>query len=1440
MSKALKKKDSSNDALNLQKRITKIIDRVDNLFEGVLDTSWANRIYDKIKKSEYFNIVNVNAINLTQPLTENSGMRLIDLDTLFDDIVCDIRLVHKDDLSKLLPKIHHELEFERNRQNKEEILWKASQRKEFFESRNSLPTLQGKWRKEPYPLREYEYIEDYVVTTTISDVEAEVLRSQMYTSKADGFFGQAYNYDDQGLTEEWMLSFSEVKKDDSGIESLYVASEEEVIRTQIETLMEVLLSSVQDNVLTMNGILNKDELQLGKGLREQPVWGIDSRTRRLIELVIEDHLPALCDPIAVKWFIEKSLLPAINAQDPKSAWNMSLALQHIINSESSKKIEREYAETVLCAVQQYDRDTFRIHPKGTGVICDVKDGIPPHVVVTQYLGELYPPSRWCERMDVVEQAQESFGLKPSLPDFYNILLERPRQDKGGYALLFVDASQKASLGSSCSHSCDANCTSSVVARNGKLTIVLTTNRQVSYGEELTFDYCSTTSSEVEWRSAICLCGMSYCRGSFLRFVTQDDLQQVMTSNCGPLCRFASLLRACCGKPVKKVEENVLVNHGMGSAALGPSPPVWIQKFVYDHLLFMEFERKALPCALMRKSDKYIYSFSGADNEARSVLEQRLQSLVCCVSLINGVLKKLSDKAGDCGPQPGTPLRVIPPEAAIKTIWSHVAQIPKLIKKHIPSGTLNSFVAKGTGKSPAKSPARSPLRSPGKNESPLLDQLRRILASVPTGMGRLKSSLLDLRNVLLPYTSLSNNFARLDQLCDLLVLWAYTQNYTVITEFDEVLSEPIAVVARELGTNIPRQKLTPSSVSKSNETKAIISKANDSRQKKSATAVPVASIITEEDEISQDLNMTTEESSSSSSDNPSVNSEPLPESHVEVSTELEDRGQTTGAGDELPLVESATAHAEMELQMCDAGEDHPPADSTPSTGSTRKLSRESVSRSSKSKQQQRESLARAKGGAEETGDIVPPSEVVYTGSKVYDKLFVFRQLMGWYCAGSDEKPVLPDLFGCIRLPLPQQCFGTSEKPYTTDVRRKLLEILDGDLQQTKPWPDAVKTSFRPIESDNRLELLGSPMLDVYLGTPNAMEGVLDELVGKSRKKKERLEDDDDQYDKKLPPETPTEWVQCESCKAWRRVAWNVDLDSLPQNWTCANNFWFPEKANCSLPEDDYDPDTSFDLTGHQILEGVVSLDYYPMGQLMDVFCIKNQVFYEAKVVKIKQPAGPGDCGKLLFHFLGWSSKYDEWIEPGSVRLAPHSTHTKPTYKGHVPNGKSDPREQEKYQGMNKLTRIGRKICNASQKKNSSGKSDSAAVSVKRKSIGDSNGSASLESANSKKKTSTKGGSSSNKKRRLSADELNAVAKAEEKAAVAVVMEEDLGALMESLDTESREVLVNNYDFITGADQPVVQLKSKTKQSPAEEKLSSPPEKRKRVTSSRYSRDDYVYE
>ena len=45
---------------------------------------------------------------------------------------------------------------------------------------------------------------------------------------------------------------------------------------------------------------------------------------------------------------------------------------------------------------------------------------------------------------VLQEASKHSG--DELPDFYNIVLERPRDDSKGYDVLFIDAAQKLSSG----------------------------------------------------------------------------------------------------------------------------------------------------------------------------------------------------------------------------------------------------------------------------------------------------------------------------------------------------------------------------------------------------------------------------------------------------------------------------------------------------------------------------------------------------------------------------------------------------------------------------------------------------------------------------------------------------------------------------------------------------------------------------------------------------------------------------------------------------------------------------------------------------------------------------------------------------------------------------------------------------------------------------------
>jgi len=255
------------------------------------------------------------------------------------------------------------------------------------------------------------------VTTTIPESAASRVAALLETSLCDGFFGQAYSFDDNKLTEEWMTGFSvesvgakesETKRVYSSPHESGVLGEDDVRRTLIECYLDILVWKVQDRVCSDLKVL--DHIIPAEDLREIPVWGMDSNTRHKLQSIMKERIPDVDNTIDVKTqslFLEQILLPAINCQDPTKAYDIKNSLQYLIekysHTEASTgaekrkvKLESQYgtiASVLLCAVKEYGIDQFPIHPKGTGVVCVNATGIPPHSTITQYLGELYPPYR---------------------------------------------------------------------------------------------------------------------------------------------------------------------------------------------------------------------------------------------------------------------------------------------------------------------------------------------------------------------------------------------------------------------------------------------------------------------------------------------------------------------------------------------------------------------------------------------------------------------------------------------------------------------------------------------------------------------------------------------------------------------------------------------------------------------------------------------------------------------------------------------------------------------------------------------------------------------------------------------------------------------------------------------------------------------------------------
>ena len=106
-------------------------------------------------------------------------------------------------------------------------------------------------------------------------------------------------------------------------------------------------------------------------------------------------------------------------------------------------------------------------------------------------------------------------LSKELPDFYNIMFERHRNDPDGYDMLMVDPIIKGAFSSRLSHSCTPNCSTVMHVVDGRYSIGMFAIRDIKYGEELCFDYNSVTESEKEFEAAVCLCGTMRCHGRFL-------------------------------------------------------------------------------------------------------------------------------------------------------------------------------------------------------------------------------------------------------------------------------------------------------------------------------------------------------------------------------------------------------------------------------------------------------------------------------------------------------------------------------------------------------------------------------------------------------------------------------------------------------------------------------------------------------------------------------------------------------------------------------------------------------------------------------------------------------------------------------------------------------------------------------------------------------------
>ena len=335
--------------------------------------------------------------------------------------------------------------------------------------------------------------------------------------------------------------------------------------------------------------------RLNKDLKETYCWGIDYATHNHILLVLPD-LPG----VDKNDFIERKLLRAVHITE--TPYDMTAICKQIIQESKqptdpySKNIytksDRKLAKMLIRAIRfvnNFDTAAFRLHTKGYGVICMNPAGIPAHDMIAEYFGEIYTPWRWYEKQDLVKRHCKELKKKDELPDFYNIMLEKHKDDKAGYDILFIDPINKGNYSSRFSHSCDPNSGTVTTVAKGKYGVAMYSLRDISYGEELTFDYFSVTENEKEYEQAICLCGSQNCRIHYLGLVTSRNQNSYLEKYL-PFIKLNYWLCVECLKDLTQEEEVLLDEYGF-KGAIFEDCPQWLIKWIALILKFIREEKE---------------------------------------------------------------------------------------------------------------------------------------------------------------------------------------------------------------------------------------------------------------------------------------------------------------------------------------------------------------------------------------------------------------------------------------------------------------------------------------------------------------------------------------------------------------------------------------------------------------------------------------------------------------------------------------------------------------------------------------------------------------------------------------------------------------------------------------------------------------------------------
>ena len=347
-------------------------------------------------------------------------------------------------------------------------------------------------------------------------------------------------------------------------------------------------------------LYKKEYKKINEDVEERYSWGIDLYTYRNILYLFPENFDS--DSQIFKDFIEKKLILVMNKIKVNENKIINACYYIINNSSLYSSMDNHLAKHLINLFEstKLSSQLFNVYCKGIGIFCTKKDGIKQNELIAPYLGEIYSPYLWYEKQDLIKTKK----MDKNLPDFYNIMLERMKSDPDGYNLIMIDPNSKGNFASRMSHSCIPNCNTVLMVSNNKYTIGMYAMKDISYDEELTFDYNSITENQKEYQMAICLCSSYFCRGHYLILSNSMIFTEIINKFHTFLHRNAILLKASYmgNLPLKNFEINLLKKYAIGNSLLNKCP-IWLQRWTALTIYFIDLEKQLLPIMLYKAEER---------------------------------------------------------------------------------------------------------------------------------------------------------------------------------------------------------------------------------------------------------------------------------------------------------------------------------------------------------------------------------------------------------------------------------------------------------------------------------------------------------------------------------------------------------------------------------------------------------------------------------------------------------------------------------------------------------------------------------------------------------------------------------------------------------------------------------------------------------------------